>query len=813
MLAQTRLSSSTRIPLSAECSRTPTSLPPTRFTFTRTTTLPPTYRSPTTNQAPLAPATRSLSCLTSGLPTPIPRLLLPSRTFRTTPPFSAFAAPSPPPSSSGTSSRPSSSDLTHFPREDSPPTPLQLADIAHFSQVRFLPGDMSYEAQYTEALRDLGTLKVDWLKAVIKRMNSNLNTYMKQTGRKDELHSRIRDQLFTFYHQPDKAKFAAAKRIISDVRVSLNPNTSTYSTGAYNPPNYGASASAGAAYNAANGYPYGGGYGTGASGSGAYGAGAAGRPAGSSVAGGLPTPRFGGYNQVTGASVPGGAGGAGGGWQNQRLEEVPIKFRPSPFYRVEKSLTAVVPCPKAAQGDRKVVACSFGLTEAQRTLLSKARESKANPQYQVRVYCTSDQFFTGGRPLQNQFPAPIEFPPSAEIKLNSAIVPANVKGIKKQPGTAPPVNLSGAKGVTLNMGAATTNRVEVAYVSTEKVYYLVCYLVEYTPISTIVNRVKAGKTRSKDEVIANIIEINADEEIEATALSVSLRDPLSFARIDTPIRSVHCGHISCFDAETWFEVNEQTPTWGCPICSRVLKVEDMIVDGYLQDILKECNEDVDEVRVEPDGTWRSDDDKHGTAKPRTAPASTRNSPGPDDKGKGRATPPDDGPHIDGGAATAKSAEESVLLLDSDDDEDDQPLAKRPRLDDGGFSGVATPLSAASTGGSVQPMNGAGGAKKGEVLDLTLSSDEEDEPPIRPPPARPGALMARVSSTGSERKGAPLGHAVGANGGAGGGGAVAGAGAGGAVTNVQADIDAMNRRMEQQWGKDWRKEFGYDGDDV
>lgn len=54
---------------------------------------------------------------------------------------------------------------------------------------------------------------------------------------------------------------------------------------------------------------------------------------------------------------------------------------------------------------------------------------------------------------------------------------------------------------------------------------------------------------------------------------------LSYARIEIPIRSVHCQHIACFDAVTWFEMNEQTPQWMCPICNKSLKVEDMLVDG------------------------------------------------------------------------------------------------------------------------------------------------------------------------------------------------------------------------------------------
>lgn len=42
---------------------------------------------------------------------------------------------------------------------------------------------------------------------------------------------------------------------------------------------------------------------------------------------------------------------------------------------------------------------------------------------------------------------------------------------------------------------------------------------------------------------------------------------------------MYCNHIACFDAVTWFEMNEQTPQWQCPICNKTLKVEDMLVDG------------------------------------------------------------------------------------------------------------------------------------------------------------------------------------------------------------------------------------------
>lgn len=54
---------------------------------------------------------------------------------------------------------------------------------------------------------------------------------------------------------------------------------------------------------------------------------------------------------------------------------------------------------------------------------------------------------------------------------------------------------------------------------------------------------------------------------------------LSFMRINTPCRSSRCVHSQCFDATSWFSVMEQTTTWLCPVCERVLDCKDLIIDG------------------------------------------------------------------------------------------------------------------------------------------------------------------------------------------------------------------------------------------
>ena len=123
------------------------------------------------------------------------------------------------------------------------------------------------------------------------------------------------------------------------------------------------------------------------------------------------------------------------------------------------------------------------LTEQHRNMLVAARESPSNPQYQLRVYCTAETYYTmpnssyyANNPAFNKQPlgpAPVEFPTSSELKINNYAVTANLRGVKKKEGsTVPPdlgqaLNYNGAKALDLRMGAL--NRVELLYINADKV--------------------------------------------------------------------------------------------------------------------------------------------------------------------------------------------------------------------------------------------------------------------------------------------------------------------------------------------------------
>lgn len=117
-------------------------------------------------------------------------------------------------------------------------------------------------------------------------------------------------------------------------------------------------------------------------------------------------------------------------------------------------------------------------------------------------------------------PCPIEFPPTCEVRVNGTQLSANLKGLKKKPGTAPPPDL----GKVARMSQNSANRVEMIYVNSqqptppkvcdrwahnyllthghEQKYYIVVALVEVTSVDQLIERLRKGKYRQREDILA-----------------------------------------------------------------------------------------------------------------------------------------------------------------------------------------------------------------------------------------------------------------------------------------------------------------------
>ncbi|KAK3137628.1 hypothetical protein QOZ80_5BG0454860 [Eleusine coracana subsp. coracana] len=104
---------------------------------------------------------------------------------------------------------------------------------------------------------------------------------------------------------------------------------------------------------------------------------------------------------------------------------------------------------------------------------------------------------------------------------------------------------------------------------------------------------------------------DSDLEVVTESVTVNLRCPNSGSRMRIAGRFKPCVHMGCFDLETFVELNQRSRKWQCPICLKNYSLENLMIDPYfnrITSLLRNCNEDVNELDVKPDGSWRAKGD-------------------------------------------------------------------------------------------------------------------------------------------------------------------------------------------------------------
>ncbi|KAL2862974.1 PINIT domain-containing protein [Aspergillus lucknowensis] len=347
-----------------------------------------------------------------------------------------------------------------------------------------------------------------------------------------------------------------------------------------------------------------------------------------------------------------------------------LSFKDSPFYQILNQLTPTVEC-KAREHTRDSVELKIVLNA------DVASRLQANPKLRVMVFCAAD---TG----INQFTkSDITFPHQVELKANLDEVKANLRGLKNKPGTTRPADITNF----IRKKAGYTNHVVMTYALTQKRFFVLANLVECTPIGELVDKLKQRKTITKEQVLQEMKSKAEDTDIVATSTVMSLKCPLSTRRIEVPCRSVLCTHNQCFDASSFLQLQEQAPTWTCPVCTKATSYESLNVDQYVDDILHSTPFDVEQVIIEPDGTWSNRKDA----------AAGPGSPATDDDELIEIREP--------GVTPVK--QESLPMLNSL-----QQTPARSREQSSAWSTATNKRPAA-------------------VIDLTGSDDDEESSPIRP----------------------------------------------------------------------------------
>lgn len=127
-----------------------------------------------------------------------------------------------------------------------------------------------------------------------------------------------------------------------------------------------------------------------------------------------------------------------------------------------------------------------------------------------------------------------------------------------------------------------------------------------TDILTIIKRLTVDECRERDTELVKAAQVAFDSlqsgelviETSANFDIVHTRCPLSLCEMATPVRGVDCEHIQCYDADAYIDVNIRTRNvekrWKCPVCCKIVRPEDLIVDAFLQN---ECQGEVKRVKL------------------------------------------------------------------------------------------------------------------------------------------------------------------------------------------------------------------------
>ncbi|KAF2720516.1 hypothetical protein K431DRAFT_295021 [Polychaeton citri CBS 116435] len=422
------------------------------------------------------------------------------------------------------------------------------------------------------------------------------------------------------------------------------------------------------------------------------------------------------YQSVFSSSHEPGAQRQAGGTQSisKALGSVPVKFRANPFYEVQSTVLGLRELQEQPQ-TRHTDRCIIKLTEDVAALL------KNDSTMRLMIYCAS-----AGN-IAPYYPCDITFPNSIEVKLNGETLKHNFKGLKNKPGSTKPADITGL----IRKAGNYENQLEVTYALTTKRFAFLVYLVRYVSADILTERIRSRQVISKERVLKEMGKANADPDIAATSTVMSLKDPVSIMRMRLPIRSTVCTHNQCFDGSMFMQLQEQGPTWTCPVCNKGVVFESLAVDKYVEEILQKTSTATEKVTIEPDGEWhvaKVDEEEEQKAAGRRRPkASYDQDDDDDDEDEDEDDDDDDlvditdGPpsksQLNGVASHAAAVQHSTALSKTGNSATSfqtPPLSSREP-------------SVAQSGTSAPPTNRPNNKRASSaIIDLTLS--DEDEPP-------------------------------------------------------------------------------------
>ncbi|XP_042503873.1 E3 SUMO-protein ligase SIZ1-like isoform X2 [Macadamia integrifolia] len=242
---------------------------------------------------------------------------------------------------------------------------------------------------------------------------------------------------------------------------------------------------------------------------------------------------------------------------------------------------------------------TFQLARADRDLLLK-------PEYDVQAWCIL---------LNDKVSFRMQWPQYADLQIN---------GVPVRTTNRPVTQSLGANGRDDGPAITTCTREGINKVSLSgcdaRIFCLGVRIVRRRTMQQVMNLIPKEQVGEQfEDSVARVrrcigggtatdnADSDSDLEVVADSITVNLRCPMSGSRMKVAGRFKPCAHMGCFDLNTFVELNQRSRKWQCPICLKNYSLENLIIDPYFNRIatmMQDCGEDVNEIDVRPDGSWR-----------------------------------------------------------------------------------------------------------------------------------------------------------------------------------------------------------------
>ncbi|KNG84200.1 hypothetical protein ANOM_007005 [Aspergillus nomiae NRRL 13137] len=145
--------------------------------------------------------------------------------------------------------------------------------------------------------------------------------------------------------------------------------------------------------------------------------------------------------------------------------------------------------------------------------------------------------------------------------------------------------------------------------------------VEVLEISDLVRAFSLAQALSpsecREQICQRVSSSLQDDEVSVVSdhLSINLVDPFTARIFSRPVRGRSCKHQDCFDHLTWIQTRASKSgkrslknDWKCPICGQDARPQQLVIDGYLQEVRAELArinllEGAKAILIKADGSW------------------------------------------------------------------------------------------------------------------------------------------------------------------------------------------------------------------